>query len=512
MIIKVFDGYESKYKGTEVDAAVGRAQKAVTLDGDNIFTGDNDFRGNVILGDKAIVDTPPSDEDVHKVINIQYLQNQGYLNSLTADMITTALGYTPQDIANIVTTLSAESTDVQYPSAKAVYDITSANIAAINTINGKIPEAATSTNQLADKDFVNSSIATSTATFRGTFNSLADLEAYSGPKDDNDYAFVITKDSVGNTLYNRYKYTGNEWLFEYSLNNSSFTAVQWAAINSNITSARVIQIATNTSAISELQVSKQNVIVDLEAIREGALSGATALQPGDNISKLNNDTGFITGITSNMVTAALGYTPYDSSNPDGYMTSISSTDVTTALGYTPYNSTNPAGYQANVIETIQVNNTTLTPANKTVNITVPTDTSDLTNGAGYITTISSTDVTTALGYTPYDSSNPSGFITGITSNMVTAALGYTPYNGATNPSNFTKKFSTVNPALTSSSNLCTWSIANSIGSKKVQVNIYEVSTGKEILFDALLSDSTISVEFFSPDNIAPGTYEAIIIG
>ena len=39
-------------------------------------------------------------------------------------------------------------------------------------------------------------------------------------------------------------------------------------------------------------------------------------------------------------------------------------------------------------------------SNKTANITVPTDTNDLTNGAGFITGITSSDVTTALGYTP----------------------------------------------------------------------------------------------------------------
>jgi protein-disulfide isomerase-like protein with CxxC motif len=41
-------------------------------------------------------------------------------------------------------------------------------------------------------------------------------------------------------------------------------------------------------------------------------------------------------------------------------------------------------------------------------------------------TLTSGDVTTALGYTPYNSTNPSGYITGITSGMVTTALGYTP--------------------------------------------------------------------------------------
>lgn len=49
---------------------------------------------------------------------------------------------------------------------------------------------------------------------------------------------------------------------------------------------------------------------------------------------------------------------------------------------------------------------------------------------GYLTGISSANVTTALGYTPYNSTNPSGYITGINSSMVTAALGYTPLSGS----------------------------------------------------------------------------------
>ena len=43
--------------------------------------------------------------------------------------------------------------------------------------------------------------------------------------------------------------------------------------------------------------------------------------------------------------------------------------------------------------------------------TIPTDTSDLTNWAWFITGIDSWDVTTALWYTPYNSTNPSGYVT-----------------------------------------------------------------------------------------------------
>ena len=45
----------------------------------------------------------------------------------------------------------------------------------------------------------------------------------------------------------------------------------------------------------------------------------------------------------------------------------------------------PSNAQVNVIETVKVNGTALTPSSKAVNITVPTNNNQLTNGAGYIT-------------------------------------------------------------------------------------------------------------------------------
>lgn len=124
------------------------------------------------------------------------------------------------------------------------------NGAAIAAIENKIPATASAQNQLADKDFVNSTVGTNTAIFRGTFNSLAELEAYTGEKTNNDYAFVVAIDAAGNTVYNRYKYNGSTWVYEYPLNNSSFTAEQWASIQSGITSTLVqslISIIGNTS-------------------------------------------------------------------------------------------------------------------------------------------------------------------------------------------------------------------------------------------------------------------------
>lgn len=95
--------------------------------------------------------------------------------------------------------------------------------------------------------FVNSSVATNTANFKGTYNSLAGLESVTDAT-NKDYGFVITTDASGNTIYNRYKFNGTSWEFEYSLNNSSFTAAQWAAINSGITASDKAKITNSITA------------------------------------------------------------------------------------------------------------------------------------------------------------------------------------------------------------------------------------------------------------------------
>jgi hypothetical protein len=129
----------------------------------------------------------------------------------------------------------------------------------VNGITAKIPNQASSENQLADKNFVNSSIATNTANFLGTYTSLADIEAIQNPT-NNDYAFLETTDSAGNTLYDRYKYNAedDEWLFEYELNNSGFTAEQWATINSGLTQSSVNQAITD--AIAGIAVPTKAVV------------------------------------------------------------------------------------------------------------------------------------------------------------------------------------------------------------------------------------------------------------
>ena len=135
----------------------------------------------------------------------------------------------------------------------------------IDNLEALVPAQASPQNQLADKNFVNSSIATNTATYRGAYNLVSDLSltvsateqqiasalatkmaALSITPENNDYCFVQIPTANDKPTeiarVDRYKFNGTAWSFEFSLNNSGFTAAQWAALNSGITSGLVTKL------------------------------------------------------------------------------------------------------------------------------------------------------------------------------------------------------------------------------------------------------------------------------
>lgn len=134
--------------------------------------------------------------------------------------------------------------DHVHPTDTSREDIANKTTVVLGTSDSKYPT------DKAVAEFVNSSIATNTATYisnnGGPFTSVEQLNAYTGAVTNNDYAFVTGIDSEGNAYYDRYKATVNDssvtWSLEYRLNNSSFTVAQWSAINSGITSALVAKI------------------------------------------------------------------------------------------------------------------------------------------------------------------------------------------------------------------------------------------------------------------------------
>ena len=168
---------------------------------------------------------------------------------------------------------------------------------------------------------------------------------------------------------------------------------------------------------------------DLSADRTWSVGTVTSVSGTGTVSGLTL-TGSITSagsltlggtltLSSLEVTTALGFTPYDASNPSGFITSAALAGYLTAAtaASTYYPLTNPSGYITGITSLDVTSALGFTPYNSS-------------NPAGYISGISSLDVTTALGFTPYSAANPSGYISGISSLDVTTALGYTPVNKA----------------------------------------------------------------------------------
>lgn len=153
----------------------------------------------------------------------------------------------------------------------------------VETIKNIIPNTASETNELADKNFVNSTVGTNTANYiyktesggeKVPFSSVAELEAYAGTVTNNDYAFVTGIDENGNAYYDRYKADVNDgvvtWAKEYRLNNSSFTAEQWAAIQSGITAEKVAQFEGAVAPVDVVQSG------NMSAVTSNAVNGALA--------------------------------------------------------------------------------------------------------------------------------------------------------------------------------------------------------------------------------------------
>lgn len=165
------------------------------------------------------------------------------------------------------------------------------NSGEITTINEKIPAQASASNQLADKGFVNSSIQTQTAHFRGNWENWNSVptDASEYPADDdgnhepttNDY--MVVQDASGFPVGSgepalagtwRFKYSGtwttngkNGWLPEYQVNETPLTSAQLAALNSGITDTAVaklngIEAGAEVNDIDSISVNGTPVIPD----------------------------------------------------------------------------------------------------------------------------------------------------------------------------------------------------------------------------------------------------------
>ena len=252
---------------------------------------------------------------------------------------------------------------------------------ALQTIEAVIPSAASAQNQLADKDFVNSSISTNTANFVGTFNSLSELQAVQNPT-NNDYGFVIEQDAQGNEYYDRYKFNGTQWLFEYKVESTPFTAAQWAAIQSGITSALVTKLNALPTAqeLNTALAGKQDEISDLSTIRSGAAAGATAVQPAALQEGLAGKQDTISDLSTIRSGAAAGATAVQ---PAALNTALAAKQDTLTFDNAPTANSNNPVKSGGVKTAIDAKQDTISTVNVTVddNTGTPSGSASVSGGA-----------------------------------------------------------------------------------------------------------------------------------
>lgn len=279
----VSDNYitlDNKIDDTKTELANDISDLASTVSG-NYNTLDGKISDNTTAINNHIADKTNPHEVTKAQVGLGNVDNTSDLNKPISTATQTALN-----------TISGNLTDE-----------TNARIAADNLINADIddiqdliPNQASTSNQLADKQFVNSAIQTNSAHFRGNWSTWADVptDVNDYPADDdgnktpttNDYMVVRNaSDYTGDTLVGtwQFTYTGlwatngkSGWQPRFQINESPLTPAQQTALDSGITPSLVSQISTNQGNITSLQTNKQDVISDLSTIRSNAANGQSA--------------------------------------------------------------------------------------------------------------------------------------------------------------------------------------------------------------------------------------------
>lgn len=406
-----YDGTNIKNFGIDYQPGTGIdiTNETISVDFDDVATAAQGSLADSALQPGANLSLLTDDSATHPIAKANTL------TGLTSTI--TELNYTDGVTSNIQTQLNGKQATIT-SSNKLLSDLvddtnqthkfaTSAQLSQISTnqnnittINSKIPSQASSSNQLADKNFVNSSISTNTAYFDGTWDTyalipttVAGFTSLGLPEPTNNNYLVVKEDETQDGGTWRYKYVDdgtaynkNKWHVEYEVNETPLTEAQLAALNSGITSFLVTQISLNETSIQSLLSmlnGKQDIITDLDTIRSNASNGQSA--------------------------------------------------YTTIQGY-------------------------------------------------------------------------GNIVTHNTSEFATSAQG-------TKADTAVQKYSATNPALTQSGGLCTWTVTHNLGTKNVQVTVYETSSGEEVIVDNVrTSTSVVTVKINSTSNITASTYTVVVQG
>jgi hypothetical protein len=194
---------------------------------------------------------------------------------------------------------------------------------AANEIKALIPTQASPENQLADKNFVNSSIQNMAARYvtaneygNTQFNSLAALNTgpwfYRGIEYQptvHDYAIFINTD---NSVW-RAGFDGVQWNAQYRINDTPFTAAQLAALNSGINNSLVQKLIGFPDEVMQAFATPHSTWTNVASLQ---MTSSTATSPNGSWNVLSSpeytvtENGFLRFvIEGNLTSGAMFYVP-----------------------------------------------------------------------------------------------------------------------------------------------------------------------------------------------------------
>lgn len=177
---------------------------------------------------------------------ILYIDSNGDI-AAKDDPLTATWGNITGTIGNQSDLVNALATKVDNVLGKGLstndYDNTEkAKVDKISDIEAKIPSDATSSNQLADKQYVADQMAYNNGSFRGLYTQAADMPTTGNTNNDYAHVNIYDPEDVSEIIgYTKYKWvaSSSSWLKECDVKTNNFSTSQNNAINSGVTSAKV---------------------------------------------------------------------------------------------------------------------------------------------------------------------------------------------------------------------------------------------------------------------------------
>jgi hypothetical protein len=308
------------------------------------------------------------------------LSNSGFITGITSSDVTTALGYTPYNGAtnpngytsNVGTVTSVNSVSpvngnvtLSIPTVTDTYSATSSNAmsgkAVASAISGKADSATTLSGYGITDAYTKTEVDGMVASVYKPAGSIAFASRPTPGKSYEGNVYNITDAFTTDSTF----VEGSGKSYPAGTNivciNTTGTTYKWDVLSG------IVDLSGYVPTSRTINGKALTGDITLSASDVSALPSSTTIPTiTDTYSSTSSD-----GMSGKAVASALANS--------GFISGITSSMVTTALGYTPYSSANPSGYQANVIETVKVNGTALTPSSKAVDVTVPTKISDLTD-------------------------------------------------------------------------------------------------------------------------------------